>query len=291
MKNNKLTISYKVIISCYKSSSDFKKFSAEDLTVKCFQLYPDDFSLKGYKYPDSNRVYTNIMKADSPIIKNGWLIKLGEKMYKISDTGISYVEDILEYKSDKDKSQNLKQTISRDILRKFLLLYKNPITDKIIKKKNLDSVDFDEISYFWSINSNIRYPELVSKLSEIDTWINAIMPTDTNNLRYPRGNNNLNTYYTNVTILQYDDFIRQIYGIRLIDAFPIGIASQPLSWAEEGFHRLSIQFAYQKFETIPNAEYNIGQAATTLLGDDSARRFLPGLVRGVTGSISNFLPF
>ena len=124
-----------------------------------------------------------------------------------------------------------------------------------------------------------------------DTWINAIMPTDTNNLRYPRGNNNLNTYYTNVTILQYDDFIRQIYGIRLIDAFPIGIASQPLSWAEEGFHRLSIQFAYQKFETIPNAEYNIGQAATTLLGNDSARRFLPGLVRGVTGSISNFLPF
>ena len=114
------------------------------------------------------------MKADSPIIKNGWLIKLGEKMYKISDTGISYVEDILEYKSDKDKSQNLKQTISRDILRKFLLLYKNPITDKIIKK-NLDSVDFDEISYFWSINSNIRYPELVSKLSEIDTWINAIL--------------------------------------------------------------------------------------------------------------------
>ncbi len=183
MKNNKLTLSDKVIISCYKTSSDHKKFSAEDLAVKCFELYPENFSLKGYKYPDSNRVYTNIMTSDSPIIKNGWLIKLGEKMYKISDTGISYVENILQTKTKKGNSHDIKQSISRDILRKFLSFYKNPVIDKIIKKKNLDSVDFDEISYLWSITSNIRYPELISKLSEIDTWIDTINKeiTDKNN--------------------------------------------------------------------------------------------------------------
>ena len=102
MKNNKLTLSDKVIISCYKTSSDHKKFSAEDLAVKCFELYPENFSLKGYKYPDSNRVYTNIMTSDSPIIKNGWLIKLGEKMYKISrgcqmvSFGIIWLSQIIE---------------------------------------------------------------------------------------------------------------------------------------------------------------------------------------------------
>ena len=57
MKNNKLTLSDKVIISCYKTSSDHKKFSKRRFSCKCFELYPENFSLKGYKYPDSTESY------------------------------------------------------------------------------------------------------------------------------------------------------------------------------------------------------------------------------------------
>ena len=56
-------------------------------------------------------------------------------MYKISDTGISYVENILQTKTKKGNSHDIKQSISRDILRKFLSFYKNPVIDKIIKRK------------------------------------------------------------------------------------------------------------------------------------------------------------
>ena len=79
---------------------------------------------------------------------------------------------------------------------------------------------------------------------------------------------------TNVKIVQYDDFIKQIYAVELLDAFPIGIASQALSWSEDGFHRLSIQFAYQKYRTIYEGSYDIGAAIGSLLGA-GASRLLP----------------
>ena len=102
-----------------------------------------------------------------------------------------------------------------------------------------------------------------------DRWLEAIMPTDTNNLRFPKGQNS--RYLTQVTITQFDDLIKQIYAVNLIDAFPIGIAAQPLNWSEEGFHRLTVQFAYQRFETIYEGKYNLGDAAAALLGTGAAR--------------------
>lgn len=105
-----------------------------------------------------------------------------------------------------------------------------------------------------------------------DRWMEAIQPTDTNNMRFPKGN--ASRYMTNIKIIQYDDFIKQIYAVELIDAFPIGIAPQTLNWSEDGFHRLSIQFAYQKYRTIYDGNYDIGAAAASLFGS-AASRLLP----------------
>jgi hypothetical protein len=94
-----------------------------------------------------------------------------------------------------------------------------------------------------------------------ERWLEAIMPTDTNNLRYPKGQNS--QYMTEITIKQYNDDVKQIYGVKLIDAFPIGVAAQPLSWSDEGFHRLTVQFSYQRYEIIPDSKYDIGQIVTS----------------------------
>jgi hypothetical protein len=104
-----------------------------------------------------------------------------------------------------------------------------------------------------------------------DRWMEAIMPSDTNNLRFPKGTNT--RYLTNIKVIQYDDFIKQIYAIEMIDAFPISIASQPLSWSEEGFHRLSVQFSYQKYRVIYSGKYDIAAAAAQLFGDKASRFF------------------
>ena len=102
-----------------------------------------------------------------------------------------------------------------------------------------------------------------------DRWMEAIHPTDTNNLRYPKGDKS--RYLTNIKIIQYDDFVKQIYAVELIDAFPIGVAPQTLSWADDGFHRLTISFAYQKYRTVYEGTYDIGAAAATLFGAAGSR--------------------
>jgi len=97
-----------------------------------------------------------------------------------------------------------------------------------------------------------------------DRWMESIHPGDTNNLRFPKGAQS--RYMTNIKIIQYDEFIKQIHAVELIDAFPIGIAPQQLSWSEDGFHRLSVQFAYQKYRTIYEGSYDLAAAATALFG-------------------------
>ena len=89
-------------------------------------------------------------------------------------------------------------------------------------------------------------------------------------MRFPKGNST--RYLTNIKIIQYDEFIKQIYAVELIDAFPVGIAPQSLSWAEENFHRLQVSFAYQKYRVIYDGNYDLASAATALFGSVAARK-------------------
>ena len=115
-----------------------------------------------------------------------------------------------------------------------------------------------------------------------DRWMEAIHPSDTNNLRFPKGQKS--RYMCNIKIIQYDEFIKQIYAIELIDAFPIGIAPQALSWGEDGFHRLQIQFAYQYSRVQYEGTYDLGAAAAAIFGA-AGSRLLP------FGSAVTKLPF
>jgi len=97
-----------------------------------------------------------------------------------------------------------------------------------------------------------------------DRWMEAIMPMDTNNLRYPKGDDT--RYLTNLKIIQYDEHIKTIYAVECIDAFPVIMASQPLNWADEGFHKLTVQFTYLKYRTLYNSAYNIDDLGVALFG-------------------------
>jgi hypothetical protein len=119
-----------------------------------------------------------------------------------------------------------------------------------------------------------------------ERWLEAIMPTDTNNLRYPKGTTS--RYLTNIKIIQYDDFIKRIFAVELIDAFPIGIGAQSLSWSEDNFHRLAVSFAYQKYSVIYEGSYDLVAAATDYFGAKGARIF-DKAGQQVNNSIGNVL--
>ena len=97
-----------------------------------------------------------------------------------------------------------------------------------------------------------------------DRWLEAMIPSDTNNARFPKSN--ASRFLTNIRIIQYDDVVRQIFAVDLIDAFPVGIAPQALSWGDDGFHRLSVSFAYQRYRPIYEGNFDIGQTLATLGG-------------------------
>jgi len=102
-----------------------------------------------------------------------------------------------------------------------------------------------------------------------ERWMDAIIPSDTNNPRFPKSQSS--RYLTDIRIIQYDDIVRQIYAVDLIDAFPTGISPQALSWGDDAFHRLSVQFSYQKYRSIFEGKYDIGQTLTSLGGTAAAR--------------------
>jgi len=120
-----------------------------------------------------------------------------------------------------------------------------------------------------------------------DRWLEAIIPSDTNNPRFPKGKDS--RYITNIKIIQYDDFIKQIYAVELQDAFPIGIAAQPLNWGDENFHRLSVQFSYQKYKTIYDGNYDLTAAAASLFGSAIAGVPVRTILTGQTNAIGDTL--
>jgi len=98
-----------------------------------------------------------------------------------------------------------------------------------------------------------------------DRWMECIMPSDTYNMRFPKGANS--RYLTDITVIQFDEFIKQVYAIKIKDAFPISVASMPLNWADDSVHRLTVQFACTGgYQYIHQGNYDIGQAAGVVMG-------------------------
>ena len=116
-----------------------------------------------------------------------------------------------------------------------------------------------------------------------ERWIEAINPTDTYNVRFPK--DEATRYLTNIKIVQYDDFIKKIFVVELIDAFPVGIAAQPLSWQDDNFHRLNVRFAYTKYKVIYEGSYDLVAAAAEYFGAKGSRLF----DNTVNAGVSNIL--
>lgn len=102
MNKDHLTVPEKLLIAALEVRKRSATFAAEDLIVEAWHLYPDSFGLSGYadKYPDSNRVLTNIMGTKGMRGK-GWLRKVGEKQYRLTSTGLSDGETLLRGNPDK----------------------------------------------------------------------------------------------------------------------------------------------------------------------------------------------
>jgi hypothetical protein len=134
---------------------------------------------------------------------------------------------------------------------------------------------YNDISLTFLSNSEFSERKL------FDAWMEVIRSPNTHNFRFPKAKEGGFNYMTQIKIIQYNDFVKQIYALELQDAFPTGISSQQVSWAEDGFHRLTVNFSYYKYRTIYDGKYDTNDILGTIIGTGVSR-----IQREVLGTIS-----
>lgn len=78
----------------------------------------------------------------------------------------------------------------------------------------------------------------MSERKLFDAWLENINPHVNNNFNYK------SDYSTTIHVNQYDVTGEPTYSVALYEAFPLSMQSLDLNWSADGFHRLSVTFAY-----------------------------------------------
>jgi hypothetical protein len=110
-----------------------------------------------------------------------------------------------------------------------------------------------------------------------DAWMNYINPLYNNNMRY-KGD-----YSTTIVINQYDVTNKLTYSVNLVDCFPLSINQMDLNWGDDGYHKLSVTFAYTYWQN--NSLQALGMELVDA-GINSVASALGGLNGGVNGILN-----
>lgn len=147
MSLNKLAIHDKILIAGVDlHERGHSPFSAEDLVVASWKLYPDAFSLAGYDLPNSNRVFAEIM-GTKPLRKQGLLRKVGEKLYVVTEAGLIKRQSLHAVSTGQGAK---KFNFGRDISYKTRRLLESRAVDKF-KNGRLDDISFNDACLFWGL--------------------------------------------------------------------------------------------------------------------------------------------
>jgi hypothetical protein len=88
-----------------------------------------------------------------------------------------------------------------------------------------------------------------------DNWMSIIHPLSTFNFEY-RDN-----YRANIELFQFDEKNRAQYSFTLVDAYPLIVNAQPVTWADSEFLRLGVSFTYHYWKRVGNNLDAIGPSS------------------------------
>ena len=164
----KLTVPEKLLLAALEARKKSATFTAEDLVVHAWRLYPDTFGLSGYSelYPDSNRVLTNIMGTKGMRGK-GWLRKVGEKLYRLTSAALKDGEELLSQDADavdQQQAQYLRAELDRGSLAALDRLVSTGASRKIISQ-TAEKITFHDACGFWDITARSNANTLNARLA------------------------------------------------------------------------------------------------------------------------------
>ncbi len=192
----KLTLPEKLLLASLEVRKKSATFTAEDLIVQAWKLYPDTFGLSGYGnlYPDSNRVLTKIMGTEGMRGK-GWLRKVGEKLYRLTSAGLKDGEELLGHAAepqDLKQAEYLRAELDRGSLTALDRLVSTGAARKIIDQAG-EKITFHDACGFWDITARSNANTLNAKLASTTVILDRAMEVmnaneKTAGLKLPHGN-------------------------------------------------------------------------------------------------------
>jgi hypothetical protein len=176
--SDRLTVPEKLLLAALEARKQSPTFSAEDLVVTAWRMYPDTFGLSGYgdQFPDSNRVLTNIMGTKGMRGK-GWLRKVGEKQYRVSSAGLADGEALLNgsgAQPEKEKSGYLRAELDRGAISALERLLATSAARKILARDG-DPLTFHDACGFWDITARSNANTLSAKLADATVLLERAM--------------------------------------------------------------------------------------------------------------------
>jgi len=101
---------------------------------------------------------------------------------------------------------------------------------------------FPNLTTYTDIDLTFILDDTMQTKTMFDTWLNYINPSRTNNLTYK------SDYAADIQIYQYTVTNELAYGVNLIDAYPTSMNQLDLDWSSDGYHKLTVTFAYTRWE-------------------------------------------
>lgn len=145
MKKKEIVLSKrdKLLIVIYEmSSAKQSTLKYEDIFVKAFKKYPDDFHLRGYpQYPDTG---DSTQRPLYGLRKDG-LIKVHNKFVALTEKGMTYARQVIKTECQSPK-QSLKK-LSRDIMSEIDRIKNTDAFHLFVTDKKEQIVDTDLFSY------------------------------------------------------------------------------------------------------------------------------------------------
>jgi hypothetical protein len=160
------TVPEKILLAAHQLEEEGQSpFSAEALIVASWQKFPKTFGLKGYAelYPDSNKVLSSIMGTKG-LANRHLLIKMGQKLYTLSQEGRRMAQLILE--GGEPATAKGPQRLSRDQEKLLLRLFETSALEKYNEGRKAD-LTFGDACRFWEITENMASDTLNSRLNRL----------------------------------------------------------------------------------------------------------------------------
>lgn len=150
--------------------------TAEALTIAAWKRWPQAFGMRGFRehYPCTNQTFTNLM-GERGLPARGWLIKVGQKLYKLSRHGLAEAERLT---STENPPAVIRRDLARiqvpkDVEKKLLAVFYTQAFRRYAAGLRRE-ITFRDACQFWELTDAMRGREVDDRLALVADALRAV---------------------------------------------------------------------------------------------------------------------